>query len=320
MNRCFPHWRSLLTVAAILLFTSRVDAQAVCGLAIECPRDIWMVDTHCLEDCDCEIGKAGFLRLNERCQWVKESRETFHSSHDPATPLVFFLPGYRTNERFAVEHGLALHKKLQAQAECHGQPCAPFRLVIWSWPSEKSMLGFTRDARNKAERAEREGLWVAMLIAKTPPESKVGLVGYSFGARIATACAQDLAGGYCGDCQFEAAPAAPRLRGALIASAIDATWLCAGQPHGMAIGRFEQLLLVNNCKDVALKQFRVLDRNARPAALGTVGLAFLDAASFHQVEQLEVSGIVGRTHDWYRYIGSREIMDAVASRVLYLEK
>jgi hypothetical protein len=320
LDRIFRYAISSILCVALMLRSGELIAQDVktaapCG----CPRDIWLIDTRCLSDCECDIGKARFLRLNEKCQWVTESKESFLSTLDPAKPVNFWLPGYRTNERFTVEHGWALYRKLEQQAKCRGLECAPIRFVMWSWPSEKSTLGQVRDARQKAERADREGLWAAMLIAKMPSEAKVNLIGYSLGARIATATAHYLAGGYCGSCPFGAAPDSPRLSGALVASAVDSTWLNQCQPHSMAVQRFERLLLINNCSDFALKFFRVLDRSSRPEALGAVGLLLPDAGDASHVEQWEVSSLVGRIHDWLRYIGTPEIMSAIARYAFYLD-
>jgi hypothetical protein len=322
-------WKSLLNhfvTSAIVLIISfalpgdnLIGQDTQCAATRVCARDIWLIDTRCLGDCECDIGKARFLRLDEKGQWVTESKDTFLSSLDPADPVNFWLPGYRTNEKFTVEHGWALYRRLERQAKCGGLECAPMRFVMWSWPSEKTTLGFVRDAKQKAERADREGLWVAMLIAQLPKEAKVNLIGYSLGARIATATAHYLAGGFDGSCPFEASPESPRLSGALVASAVDATWLNQCQPHGLAVQRFERLLLINNCSDFALRYFRFMDRTSRPEALGAVGLLLPDAGAASHVEQWEVSSLVGRIHDWLRYIGTPEIMSAIARYAYFLD-
>lgn len=282
-----------------------------------CHRDIWLIDTHCLGDCECDVRTARFLRLNECGQWVQESHDSFFQTHDVAKPVNVFLPGYMSRTQLVVEHGWSLQRGFEQYAHCHGADCPNVRLVFWDWPSEVERLRLINDARAKAIRADQEGFWVGQLVSRMPAEARVNLVGYSFGARIATSAANNLAGGYCGHCPFEPSPTTPHLTGVLVASAVDAEWLSYSQPHSLALQRFDKLLLLNNCHDRVLKRFRVLDRATRPEALGAVGLLLPYAASASHVEQWEVSHIVGRTHNWYRYVESPEIMSAITRYALF---
>lgn len=285
-----------------------------------CKRDIWLIDTHAIDRCDCDLGAARFLRLEGNCEWVTESEASFHSTNDPNLPVNFFIPGYLATVSLCVEHGWALHQALEKQAQCRGMECAPIRLVIWTWPSERHGLGIVRDARDKASRADHEALLLAKVLGSFPVDAKVNLVGYSFGARIATGAADILAGGHCGACTFESASGGPRLNGTLLAAGVDSEWLSVCQPHSLAPSRFEKLLLINNSTDRVLKRFRLLDRSTKPKALGVVGLLMPNVSDSTHIQQWEVSQLVGRSHNFQRYAQSPEIMSAIAPYAFFLEQ
>jgi hypothetical protein len=282
----------------------------------ECKHDIWLIDTHCLGDNECDLSKARFLRLNGHCQWVKESEESFLATLDPEKLLNIMLPGYLTPIKLAVEHQWTLYQQLEIQAKCRGLDCAPTRLVMYTWPSEADGIKLVQIGREKAVRADIEGYWLAGLLAKFPKDYRVNLVAYSLGARIATSAAHHLAGGERCGCPSVASSSA-RLSGVLIAAAVDADWLDSCEPHSLALDRFEKLLLINNCKDRVLRFYKLIDQSKSREALGAVGLLLPYAKDSAHVQQWEVSHIIGRNHNWYRYIGAPEIMSAIAEYAFY---
>jgi hypothetical protein len=284
-----------------------------------CKYDLWIIDTHCVDDCDCDASKARYYRLGDDCQWVSETEDTFLSTLDPAKTANFMLPGYGTGTKWAVQHLWDFHHKIEEQAKCRGMDCAPTRIVMLEWPSAIEKVRVPKDAREKARRAEIEGYWLAQLLAKFPKDYRVNLVAYSFGARIATSTAHHLAGGRHCNCPTVYSPHSPRLTGTLMASAVDADWLGDCQPHGLARDRFEKLLLMNNRSDLILKTYFVLNRAKRPKALGAVGLLLPDAAYAPHIQQWEVSQMIGRGHNWHKYIDTPEIMSLIAKYAFYLE-
>lgn len=294
--------------------TSIVCAQcATCGDAQKCPRDIWMIDTRAICDCECDLTNAKFWRLEGDCKWVAESEASFLATLDSSKPINFQLPGYWTSEKLAVDHIWKIQHELEAQAKCRGLGCANVRIVMWLWPAEKDQPSFIRDLRKKADRAHFEGTLVATLLRKLPNEMRVNFVAYSFGARVATSAAHHLAMG------TEETPAPTfRLTGVFIASAVDAEWLEHCQPHQYALQRFERLLIFTNCKDRLLRRYRIVNRDRSSPALGLVGLLVPNAENAANVTQWEVSHLIGRAHNWYRYVESPEIMSAIAEYVLYL--
>lgn len=314
---------SIAMFAGLLLTLAFAEGELIaqecqCASPSKCKLDIWIIDTHAVGDCDCDASKARYLRLTDDCKWVRESEEAFLSTLDPEKTLNIMLPGYATAMKYIVEHVWTFHGKLESQAKCRGLDCAPTRLCILAWPSEIDGVPVVHDAREKAIRAETEGYWLAQLIAKMPHGYRVNLVGYSFGGRIATSTAHHLAGGGRCNCPSVAATNSIRLTGTLMAAAVDADWLSQCQPHSLALGRFEKLLLLNNCKDRVLKVYRILSRSRKPDALGAVGLLLPDAKYASHVQQWEVGDLVGKNHNWHRYIEAPEIMWHIAQYAFFL--
>lgn len=324
-----PRRQVILSLLALVAFlVSPANSQEP-----TCLRDLWLIDTRAICNCECDLSKARFFKLDGDCKWAPESLETFLASLDPTKPLSFQLPGYWTKAEHAPEHQWRLHQRLNEQAQCRGLGCADIRHVMWLWPADKDQLGLVRDLREKAARAHFEGILLAKLLAKLPTETRVTLVGYSFGARVATSAAHHLvaeestapkSAAIEPESPSDAPPPtgqaskAIRLRGVLIASAVDAQWLEGCEPHSCALHRFEKILLFTNCKDRLLRRYRIVNRDRHSPALGLVGLLGAGAENALHVTQWEVSHIVGRAHDWKKYIDAPEIMSAIAEYMLFL--
>jgi hypothetical protein len=180
--------------------------------------------------------------------------------------------------------------------------------------------GPKRDARLKAERSEVEGYYLGWLIDQLDAQESVGLVGYSFGARVVTGALHLLGGGTVAGQQLQPRlnSARPPLRSALMAAAVDCHWLWPDQRHGAALSQLELLLLVNNSCDRVLRRFPKIacDRHGAEA-LGLVGLATgkLAVEDQEKVEQIDACCYLGPRHDFDRYVASGAIMDAVAAVV-----
>jgi hypothetical protein len=320
---------TLLFVLVVLIVTSSSNSLAqsldkkppIEKQRVACKRDLWIIDTHAVRDGDCDASKARFLRLEDNCKWIEENEDVFLKTLAPEQTLNIILPGYSTTMKWVVQHLWNLSHQLERQARCRGMECPPTRLVIVGWPSEIDRVPLLRDAREKAQRAELEGYWVAQLIAKLPKDYRVNLVAYSFGSRIATSAAHYLAGGQRCDCPSTASPDSPRLTAVLMAAAVDADWLSDCQPHGLALSRFERVLLLNNSADPVLRRFyKALSRPERSSAIGSVGLLLPEAQFASQVRQWDVSSLLGRTHDLRSYVETPEIMWAVAEYAFFIEE
>ncbi len=308
---------SLLTVLlgpTAIWPTSLVTAQCTsCGDANQCQRDLWLIDTRGICEGECDLSKAKFWRLEGDCKWIAETEASFLSTLDPVKSINLQLPGYLTSEKLSVDHLWKLRLQVEAQSKCRGLGCPQHRSVMWLWPSQLDQIGIVRDTREKAERANFEGILLANFLAKFPAEMRVNLVGYSLGARIATGAAHHLAMGIAGT-----PPSTIRLTAVLIAAAVDAEWLEQCQPHGLALQRFERVLIFTNCKDRMLLRYRFINRNRNSPALGLAGLLMPNAETAANVKQWEVHQLVGRKHNWVRYIETPEIMTEIAEYALFL--
>ena len=264
--------------------------------------------------------QARYLRLDDNCRWVLESEEVFLKTLAPEQTLNILLPGYSTTMKWVVQHLWNLNQQLEKQAKCRGIECPPTRLVIVGWPSEIDRVPLLRDAREKAHRAELEGYWLAQLIAKLPKDFRVNLIAYSFGSRIATSAAHYLAGGQRCDCPLTASPDSPRLTAVLMAAAVDADWLSDCEPHGLALNRFERVLLLNNSADPVLRRFYKVLLSSRTHPCDWLGWLVATRVEFaSQVRQWDVSNLLGRSHELRSYVETPEIMWSVAEYAFYIE-
>jgi hypothetical protein len=207
--------------------------------------------------------------------------------------LVVWVHGNRVERNEARHEGLTVYRALL--------PCVPdqtpIRFLIWSWPTER-VRGHLRDVRQKAYRSDPAGAQLACVLARVDAHTPIGLVGFSFGARVITGALNELA-----HTSIESEPTHAARRAVFFAAAVDDDWLLPGHVHGEALSQLDSLLLLNNSCDRALRRYHWLDRCRRPSALGYVGLPCAaelgeDAA---KVEQEDVRSIIGCRHDSFRY-------------------
>ena len=178
-------------------------------------------------------------------------------------------------------------------------------MVIWSWPTDPGHHPLQR-LREHACRADTDAWYLGWLINRMDRRDKVGLLGFSFGTRVVTGAMHLLGGGQlCGkqladEASQQAGGSAvrPTIRAALLAAAENSDWLEPGAPNGQAIPRADQMLLLNNGCDSALRLYPHLDRCDRADALGYVGLW---GDSGEKVQQFDVCCMVGKRHEALSY-------------------
>jgi hypothetical protein len=278
---------------------------------------MWLVDTRCAPGCgDLEAGLAQikYWRLVESngcCQWQAADAAAFHATDDTALPTTVLIHGYGTNAEWAVQHGNDLYADMR-QLSCG----RPFRLVVWSWPADRStrqVRGIRPDIRMKACRSDAEAYYLARLLSGLPRGEALSLVGFSLGCRTEAGALQLLAGGTV-DCR--ALPAASLaswtnaglrpMRAIMLAAAVDDDWLEPSAPGGMAPLQVQQILVSLDCRDRVLKWYSRLNGPHGPEALGRVGPP--DSAG-GKLEVVDVAREVGRKHRFDRYEPSRPIFD-----------
>jgi hypothetical protein len=270
--------------------------------------ELWLLDARRL-GCGCDCDRLGVARGAGCGAWLPSNMAEFDAA-DPTKTTIFFVHGNRVSPEDAYREARRVYRALAP----HLPPGLPIRLVTWSWPSAK-IRGPLRDARIKAARTDRSGYLLACVLERLDPAAPVGVLGYSFGARIATGALHLLGGGQQGGYRL-AAPPSPRapLRVALLAAALNNDWLLPGRYHGQALTQTDHLLLLNNSTDRALRHYHLLFRHARPQALGYTGFAGLSLLGpmRGRIEQYDAACIVGDEHSFANYLQSPRLMALVA--------
>ena len=150
----------------------------------------------------------------------------------------------------------------------------------------------------------------------------MALVGYSYGARLATGALHLLGGGSMGKLELvERAHAdRPPLRVALVAAAVDAHWLRPEGYHGKAVSQCESLLLVNNQLDPAMRFYPLSPVGRRAAALGYVGVPGRSSLGelAGRIHSMDMTKSVGRHHDLGDYLSASSVLGRELSQVVQM--
>lgn len=269
-----------------------------------CPADeFWLISTRNVAEVSC-YGLPAQLhveRLDEGA-WRGASLGEFAAGGDFAGVTLFYVHGNRYAPHHAVKHGRLVRERLR---ECGG--AAPMRFVIWSWPSER-IPGLIHDCRAKAERCDLEGYYLGTVLSHLPPDARISLVGFSFGTRIISGSLHVLGGGALQGRALPRECVTPRLpvRAAMLAPACHNTWFLPGDFHEQALGQVDRLLVLYNSRDPILRRYRLLSPATSPQALGYTGLVGVDRLGplEDRVEQWDMAGAVGPTHNEVRYFSS----------------
>lgn len=236
-------------------------------------------------------------------------------SLDPTLPVVIYVHGNQIAASDAKRTGLDVYRRLR---RC-GEGCGPMQFVVFSWCSDK-VPGLLRDPREKAARTRPVAWQFAWALARLPAGSRVGVIGYSYGARVASGAAHLLAGGTLGGlhCPSDGAGVAA-MRGVFLAAAYDACWNSPRGYHGRALDRIDTLLTTVNPRDPAMKYFKWVPRDADPLALGAVGPRGLDADRASRVRAYPVAASVGRSHDLDDYLAAPGLMREAWRRLSFAD-
>jgi hypothetical protein len=239
-------------------------------------------------------------------RWANSTLDAFAASDDPEVVTVVYIHGNRIDSNLALQDGLSVYFHL-AGAWDHERP---IRFVVWTWPSDQ-IRGPLKDVRAKAARSDVDAYYLAQFLTQVNPEVKVGLLGYSYGARIASGGVHLLGGGRLAGLSL-LTTSGPETNVALWAAAEHDDWLLPGRTHGEALPRAEQWLITRNCCDPVLAHYRLLDKCTDPVALGHSGLVgrnLLAPDVNQRIDELDVTGVVGSSHDMQRYLYARSILD-----------
>jgi hypothetical protein len=283
------------------------DGNLFCN-GIRLGDEIVVVDTRMVcGSCDPESLRSGVRFENYEVsdetghrRWRESELENF-LSFDPMAPTVIYVHGNQMTNGDAKNQGLALYRKLVH----YGSGEQRIRFVIFSWPSAR-VGRLLKDVRVKAQRTGPVGCQLAWLLDQMPAETPVSLIGFSFGARVITAGLHVLGGGsVCNGMGLEerAHPDRAPMNAVLIAAATHSHWLGKGQYHGLAMTQVNQMFLLNNCNDLALRYYHLSTSDrSRPRALGLSGPTRIDSEDAAKIHKRDVSRYAGREHDLFQYL------------------
>jgi hypothetical protein len=277
--------------------------------------EVWLVSTRGAPRSSASPNAGERIRyflLSEARRWRPSSADALIETLQTPLPTTVFVHGNRADSGDATSGAFELLGAIRRQA-----PEGAFRMVIWSWPSDRIRGGNRKDVRVKAAYSDVQGRYLADFLSRLDPEVPVSLVGYSFGARVITVALDLLDGGPRGNGALpesgpqdpksaESPPTLaepPKRRAVLIAAGVDAGWLAPGGRHGGAIKQVERMLITRNCCDPVLRLYPLMYGLGGPQALGYVGPVCL-GENRAKTETADVSCAVGRAHDWSRYIAA----------------
>jgi hypothetical protein len=275
---------------------------------------IWLISSRHLGCATIAPAEALQVFQYDNGTWQPKPIAEFYLTDSPDVVTAAYIHGNRIDANQASADGLAVYFQLIGKYD-HTRAV---RFVIYSWPSDQ-IKGPLKDVRAKAARADEEAFLLARFLYKMNPDVPVGLIGYSYGARIVLGGLHLLGGGeFCGRAT-EPGQGQP-IRVALWAAAEHNDWPLPGHVHGQALGMADHWFITINPCDPALARYSAVDKCAKPEALGYAGLAGgLPPDLARRVEFMNVSGIVGGSHDMERYLYSPVIAQRTATVVLWYD-
>ena len=253
--------------------------------------------------------------LYEKGTWQSKPIAEFYATDSADVVTTMYIHGNRIDAGQASADGLAVYFQLVGKFD-HTRAV---RFVIYSWPSDQ-IKGPLKDVRSKAARADEEAFLVSRFLYKINSDVPIGIVGYSYGSRITLGSLHLLGGGALCGRGTEASKGQP-IRVALWAAAEHNDWPLPGHNHGQALGMADQWLITINGCDPALARYKFVDPCSEPTALGYAGLAGgLPPDLAKRVQQMNVSNIVGGTHEMSAYLYAPGIAGPTAKLVLWYEQ
>jgi len=286
-------------------------------------HEMWIVSTRDLAGGECGCTAADFFPRVERficgSGWESSTLQEFLATDDSSRVTAVLVHGNDTDAAEAEARGRQLYCQLRSR-RC----VAPTRLVIWSWPSEKVMPQFRKDAQLKACRTNIEGYYLARFIDRLPAETPVNLAGYSYGARVVTGGLHLLGGGALAGRQLDDREHAsrPAANAILLGAAMANNWLLPGMRHDRALSQVDRMLILFNPADLVLHWYPRLWGRGGPEALGATGLVGASrlGSDRGKVRQVNVRPQLHHRHGWEYVSSSPAIMSLLWRELAKKEK
>ncbi len=223
----------------------------------------------------------------------------------PRATVIYAHGNWMTREN---SRGRALFIAQQFLRRCN----VPLRLIMISWPSQRERKP-VRDILENAHCADTQAHYMAWLLRKIPDTDRMGILGFSLGARVVMGALHLDAGGLL-DGHAVLPSSDPQVqpnrtyRVSLAAPALDRAWLQPNGRHGKAMQNVEKLVNLYNSKDPVLRRFRFIDSPGRPVAAGFAGFVGIGdlrvttpLVSQDRVVQYDCGSFVGISHDERSY-------------------
>jgi len=262
-----------------------------------------------------EIGDNGCPHW--KCMDWRDALQPASQVRKPASPMrtVVYIHGNRIEPGEDRYRGMLIYRSLVAQ----GRPSQPIRFIIWSWPAT-TILGPIKDFRLKAARTCPVGWQLAWFLDQLPEETPVSLIGYSYGARIASGALHVLGGGRLNGLPLTERlhPQRPPIRVAMIAAAFDADWMLPGRYHDRAISQVEELIVVTNHRDLVMRLYHLTVDRGRIHALGKEGVPHARSLgeAARRIKSVDMTHEVGRSHLLVDYLAATGKMGVVWCRLI----
>lgn len=282
-------------------------------------HELWIVSTRNLSGNFCDVPPDAFSPGVERfiCGqgWTRSNLDELISIDNPAVTTAILIHGNDTDAGEAETRGREFYRELMTGCCTTG----PMRLIVWSWPSDKVVPCFRKDAQLKACRTNVEGYYLARFVDLLGPNSPVTVGGYSYGSRVVTGGLHLLGGGVLEGRQLtdRVHPDRHPATAVLMGAAVPNNWLLPGMRHDRAVSQVDRLVVLFNPKDFVLHFYPRLWGGRGPEALGATGLAagrLGDEAV--KVKQFNVQPQMHRRHGWDYFASSPAIMTLVRRELL----
>jgi hypothetical protein len=190
-------------------------------------------------------------------------------------------------------------------------------VVAFDWPSQRVHHSDIRDIHEKGRRAYVAAYQLARFVQGFPHESRICLLGQSYGGRVVPSALHLLGGGALDSQSHDPKVRLPgirpdlHLRAIVLAGASDHHWLDPGARLDRALCACEGMLNLHNRRDEALRLYPLLLRGGHHHALGQVGLTNRDFARLGpraaRYAEYDIDEQLGREHT---------LLDAVANPVI----
>ncbi len=274
--------------------------------------EVWLISSRHLGSRNFTLSSLEFKRRIEGNQWQNETLESFLAPAASAKnlPVVMYIHGNRNSRSMAIRRGLQTYDRTFLD----WKQAPSVRFIIWTWPSDR-ISGNIRDIRTKAARAEQHAFHLARLLGRMKQQSKVALIGYSYGGRLAINALHLAGGGSVDGCRLMPHElSAQRVNLTLMAPAIRNDCFCG--ERWMALKQIDNLFLLYNSQDPYLRFFGLARFDGFNKALGYTGIRSYRRGYLGSLQQYNAARRVGPEHDYLEYITDKRIEAMVRRNIL----